>query len=107
MGIDCWSAIAGDLLTALLLARLHQFPDNLRLAVELATASIQGIVCKTYNSSAQNITAADPLPKVGSCCVLRIAHSSETQRVYLALRSAGDEDAGAPANPQPAPCTRA
>ena len=98
--------IAGDLLTALLLARLHQFPDNLRLAVELATASIQGIVLQTYNRSAQYITAADPLPKVESCCVLRVSHSSEKQRAYLAMNFAGDEDAGASADPQPAPSTR-
>ena len=41
---------AGDLLTALLLAWLDRYPDDLKQAVETAIASLQGIVQRTYES---------------------------------------------------------
>ena len=42
---------SGDLMAALLLARLDQTPDDLKRAVELALAGLQHIVSKTYEAS--------------------------------------------------------
>lgn len=55
---------SGDLLTALLLARLDQYPNNLRRAVELATASLQGVVRQTYETAIRHIDPSDPPAKV-------------------------------------------
>lgn len=61
---------AGDLMAALLLARLDQNPDDLRTAVELATASLQGIVIKTHEASSRDIGPNDSLPQVS--CLLQL-----------------------------------
>ena len=55
---------AGDLLAALLLARLHQTPDDLKTAVELALASLQHIVLKTYEASSGHQAECTSLPEV-------------------------------------------
>lgn len=68
------AASSGDLLTALLLARLDQAQDDLKTAVELALASLQHIVQKTYDFSISHIGADKPLPEVRlSRCLHQIA----------------------------------
>ena len=42
---------AGDLMTALLLARLHERPDNLRAAVEAAVAGLQAVLQRTVEAA--------------------------------------------------------
>ena len=60
--------LPGDLLAALLLARLHQTPNDLKMAVELALASLQHIVLKTYESSTSHLSKGSPLPEASSSC---------------------------------------
>jgi len=55
---------AGDLLTALLLARLDEAPDDLKTAVELAIGSLQGIVLKTYEASLTHLGPKESTPQV-------------------------------------------
>jgi hypothetical protein len=55
---------AGDLLSALLLARLDATPDNLKQAVEVAIASLQGIVLKTYEASIKHLGPDKSVSKV-------------------------------------------
>lgn len=50
-------APAGDLLAALLLARIHQSPDNLAAAVELAVAGLQGVLAATATAAGAAATA--------------------------------------------------
>jgi pyridoxal/pyridoxine/pyridoxamine kinase len=50
---------AGDLLAALLLARIHQQPDQLSSAVELAVAGLQGVLEATAVAAGPAVTAAD------------------------------------------------
>jgi len=54
----------GDLLTALLLARLDEAPDDLKTAVELAIGSLQGIVLKTYEASLTHLGPKESTPQV-------------------------------------------
>ena len=61
-----WALAAGDLLAALLLARLDQTPGDLKTAVELALASLQHIVYKTYEYSTSRAASKQPLPEVSS-----------------------------------------
>ncbi len=51
-------ASAGDLLAALLLARIHQQPDQLSTAVELAVAGLQGVLDVTAAAAGPAATAA-------------------------------------------------
>ena len=46
-----WGWLAGDLLTALLLAKLHQQPDHMQHAVEHAIASLQGVLLATVEAA--------------------------------------------------------
>jgi len=48
----------------LLLARLDGDGDNLKLAVELAIASLQGIVLKTYEASVKHLGPDESVPQV-------------------------------------------
>lgn len=50
---------AGDLLAALLLARIHSSPGNLAGAVELAVASLQGVLANTAAAAGPAAIAAD------------------------------------------------
>ncbi len=51
-------------MAALLLARLEQTPDNLKTAVELALASLQHIVLKTYEYSTAHTDSKPKSPEV-------------------------------------------
>lgn len=53
-------------MAALLLARLDQTPDNLKLAVELALASLQHIVLKTYEYTTTQANSDPKSPEVTS-----------------------------------------
>ena len=68
---------AGDLLSALLLARLDETPDDLKQAVELAIGSLQGIVQKTYETSVRHLGRDEPTPQV-----CRSSHCSATAEVH-------------------------
>jgi pyridoxal/pyridoxine/pyridoxamine kinase len=48
---------SGDLLAALLLARIHQQPDRLAAAVELAVAGLQGVLAATAAAAGPVATA--------------------------------------------------
>jgi pyridoxal/pyridoxine/pyridoxamine kinase len=54
--VSCCSS--GDLLAALLLARIHQQPDKLAAAVELAVAGLQGVLAATAAAAGPAATAA-------------------------------------------------
>lgn len=57
------NALAGDLLTALLLAWLHRLPEDLPAAIEHAIAGLQGVLrataesCKPLDSSQEQVHA--------------------------------------------------
>lgn len=51
--------LAGDLLTALLLAWLHKHPGNLKLAVELAIAGLQAVLGRTIEAAGDAVTATE------------------------------------------------
>ena len=61
--------LAGDLLTALLLAWLHKHPGNLKLAVELAIAGLQAVLGRTIEAAGDAVTATELSSEV-CCCVL-------------------------------------
>lgn len=52
-GTTLGGAYAGDLLTALLLARLHTDPDNMQHAVEQAVASLQAVLLASAEASGE------------------------------------------------------
>lgn len=58
------SPVTGDLFAALLLARLNEFPQDLRRGIELATASLHEIVTKTFEHIQQSGEAGDSHAKV-------------------------------------------
>jgi pyridoxal/pyridoxine/pyridoxamine kinase len=55
----CICVAAGDLLAALLLARIHSSPGNLAGAVELAVAGLQGVLANTAAAAGPAAIAAD------------------------------------------------
>lgn len=58
------TALAGDLLTALLLARLHKDPDNMKYAVEQAVASLQGVLLASAEASGEAAYATERTAQV-------------------------------------------
>ena len=57
-------AIVGDLLTALLLARLHKDPDNMQYAVEQAVASLQAVLLASARASGEAAHATERTAEV-------------------------------------------
>lgn len=55
---------AGDLLTALLLARLHKDPDNMQHAVEQAVASLQAVLLASAEASGEAAHAKERTAQV-------------------------------------------
>jgi len=60
---------AGDLVAALLLARLHEQPGNLRAAVAAVMAAVQAVMRATVAAAGDAAHAAERTPEV------RIPHS--------------------------------
>lgn len=58
------SVFAGDLLTALLLARLHKNPDNMQHAVEQAVASLQAVLVASAEASGEAAHATERTAEV-------------------------------------------
>lgn len=56
----------GDLLTALLLAKLYQQPDNMQHAVEHAIASLQGVLLATVDAAGEAAHAKERTPAVSN-----------------------------------------
>ncbi len=54
----------GDLIAALLLARLHEHPDDLATAVELATAGLQAVLRDTASACGPAAMAAERTSQV-------------------------------------------
>lgn len=65
MWVGC-TVNAGDLLAALLLARLDQKPNDMKMAIEMALASLQAIVYKTYEYSTRHLEGKQLVPEVCS-----------------------------------------
>lgn len=55
---------AGDLLAALLLARLHKHPDNMQHAVEQAVASLQAVLLASADASGEAAHAKERTAQV-------------------------------------------
>ena len=58
------TAFAGDLLTALLLARLHKDPNNMQYAVEQAVASLQAMLLASAEASGEAAHATERTAEV-------------------------------------------
>lgn len=50
--------LLGDLLTSLLLARLHQQPDDLAAAISQAVAALQAVLSDTAKSCGEEVATA-------------------------------------------------
>ena len=59
---------AGDLLTALLLAKLYSDPDNMQHAVEQALASLQAVLLASAEASGSAAHARDRTAEVLQSC---------------------------------------
>lgn len=64
--------LAGDLLAALLLAKLYLKPGNMQHAVEHATASLQGILLATVAAAGEAAHTKERTPAVSIwlCCAV-------------------------------------
>ena len=60
----CMYVCAGDLLTALLLARLYKDPDNMQYAVEQAVASLQAVLLASAEASGKAAHATERTAEV-------------------------------------------
>ena len=58
------TGFAGDLLTALLLARLHRDPDNMQHAVEQAIASLQAVLLASAEAAGEAAHATERTAEV-------------------------------------------
>ena len=66
-------SVAGDLMTALLLANLYKDPDNMQHAVEQAIASLQAILLASAEASGDAAHATERTAEVIKCAVLSCA----------------------------------
>lgn len=77
--LDGYFTGAGDLLTALLLAGLHQHPGQLVRAVERAVAGLQGVLAATVEAAGDGLHAQDTNERFRSI-ELRLVQSQEALR---------------------------
>ncbi|KAL3152275.1 hypothetical protein ABBQ32_001349 [Trebouxia sp. C0010 RCD-2024] len=62
--LDAYFTGTGDLLAALLLARLHKHPDNMQHAVEQAVASLQAVLLASADASGEAAHAKERTAQV-------------------------------------------
>lgn len=85
--------LAGDLLTALLLAKLHQQPDNMQHAVEHAIASLQGVLLATVDAAGEAAHVKERTSEVAwqiyivhaSTVISNFALATDKKHAYLAV----------------------
>ncbi|KAK9845799.1 hypothetical protein WJX81_002662 [Elliptochloris bilobata] len=78
--VDGYFTGTGDLMTTLLLARLHERPDNLRAAVEAAVAGLQAVLLRTIEAAGDAAHSIEATSEVARLRELRIVQNQHLLR---------------------------